>query len=85
MAKESPLLSKCIQRSYSSEILEEFKNVLVRNGYDDANQLNRMRLFALEKDRIVVYLRHPTKVELLTLSWQRHLANLAVLNIYNHS
>lgn len=83
MAKQQLILSHTLQRSYAAEVFEAFKKVLIKNGFDDTHQLSQMRLHALESDQIVVHIRHPTKTEALSLSWQRHLANLAVHNIYH--
>lgn len=73
-------------QSLSDQLLEEFKLVIQSNGYDDYKKLLRMEMDSIETNGFVV--RVPlegTRSEIMRLSWQRHLANLATTNIYNHS
>lgn len=73
-------------QSLSDQLLNEFKQVVQSNGYDERDKLNRMRMDAIDRHEFSV--RVPlegTKAELMTVTWQRHLANIAIQNIYNHS
>lgn len=73
-------------QTLSNQLLDEFKQVIQSNGYDETDKLNRMRIDAIDQHEFSV--RVPlegTKAELMTVTWQAHLANIAVQNIYNHS
>ena len=85
MAKQNLLPENKLQLSYAAEVLQAFKKVLITNGFDDNHQLSQMKLYALESDQIIVHLQHANKTEILSISWRKHLANLAALNIYHHN
>lgn len=79
-------LQVLFSQSLSDQLLDEFKLVVQSKGYDDYEKLLRMEMDSIEPDGIVV--RVPlegSRSKIMRLSWQRHLANLAVTNVYNHS
>lgn len=72
--------------SLSDHLLDEFKLVIQSFGYDEHKKLHRMQMESIGPNGIVVSVAiEGERSEIMYLSWQRHLANLAVCNVYKHS
>lgn len=79
-------LQVLFSQSLSDQLLDEFKLVIQSFGYDEHEKLIRMEMDSIEPDGIVVRVPlEDSRSEIMRSSWQRHLANLAVTNVYNHS